>query len=303
MPSFTNIDIEESATVTARVASVQIARGSTNEEQEILCLGDPDSSAAIAAVTGAAPLSTRLGLNVRIVSGPSSVADLAVRAVLPSTIGDNLVSAQQNSTTWAVQVDGRVRAQNSTIGDLLASVQQNSTVWAAQIDGRVRAQNSTIGDLLASVQQNSTVWQTQAAVRTSSGAGVEGSTSMPVNGVLGLHVRQVFPTLLSTGRSTAGNNSTSLSMVSSVAGQRVKVYAYSITSTMEAVNDVSFYSSAANLLWPIALRSISSGVTGANLAVSPPGWLFATDTGAALNFNVTGTTGTYKVAISYFQEA
>ena len=99
------------------------------------------------------------------------------------------------------------------------------------------------------------------------------------------------------------NNSTALSLVSSVAAQRVKVYAYSITSTMEAINDVSFYSSAANLLWPIALRAISSGVTGANLAVSPPGWLFATEVAAALNFNVTGTTGTYKVAISYFQEA
>ena len=89
MPTFANIDGEEPSTVTFRVGTVQIARGSTDEQQEILCLGDPDTSNAIAAITNAAPASTRWGLNVRIAGGPSSVADLAVRAVLPSTYGDH----------------------------------------------------------------------------------------------------------------------------------------------------------------------------------------------------------------------
>ena len=64
MPTFTNLDLEESATVTARVGTVQMARGSTNEEQEIICLGDPDSSNALAAVTNVAPASTRWALSV-----------------------------------------------------------------------------------------------------------------------------------------------------------------------------------------------------------------------------------------------
>ena len=123
MAVFGNIDGEESATVTFRVAAVSIDRGSTSELQEILVVGDPDTSNAITRVTQAAPASTNAGMNVRIVSGPSSLADFSVRAVLPSTATDNPFTF---TSTHSVQ------AKNSTIGDLLASVQQNSTVWQTQ---------------------------------------------------------------------------------------------------------------------------------------------------------------------------
>lgn len=247
-------------------------------------LADRDLSTQVAAVLNAAPVSTVYGLAVRPV-GVSSVS--------------------QNSTVWAVQVDGRVRAQNSTIGDLLASVQQNSTVWAVQIPSSqsVQVKNSTIGDLLASVQQNSTVWQTQARLQDSSGVGLVGVTTRPSTGAQGLVVRTVLNDLLSTCFSTLGNNSTSSTVVSSVAALRHKVFAYSITSTAQAVNTLSFASSLANPIWCVQMQSMTSGITGANLAVSPPAWLFATEAASPLVFKVTGTTGTYHVAFSYFSEA
>jgi hypothetical protein len=314
MPTFSNIDGEESATVTFTVGTISLTRNSSVELQEILCIGDPEtaSSLGIARVLASAPASTNAGLGVRIISGPSSVADFSVRAVLPSTATDNVVNVSslagralvdQNSTVWAVQVDGRVRAQNSTIGDLLASVQQNSTVWAVQVDGRVRAQNSTIGDLLASVQQNSTVWQTQAAIRDSSGIGFGGSTTRPTTGAQGQLVRVVLNDLQSTAFSTMGNNSTSSTIVSSAASVRHKVYAYSITSTVQAVNTLTFASSLANMLWTVQMQAFSSGISGANLAVTPPAWLFATESASPLVFKVTGTTGTYHLSFSYFSEA
>lgn len=251
-----------------------------------------------------------------------------------STIGDLLASVQQNSTVWAVQVDGRVRAQNSTIGDLLASVQQNSTVWAVQVDGRVRAQNSTIGDFLASVQQNSTVWQVQlptsqsfqvknstigdllasvqqnstvwfthAVMRDSSGVAYAGLTSRPTTGAQAMPTREVLNNLLSTCFSSIGNNSTSATVVTSAASVRHKVYAYSITSTAQAINTLTFASSLANPIWQVQMQSITSGITGANLAVTPPAWLFATDVANPLVFKVTGNTGTYHLSFSYFSEA
>lgn len=327
MPTFSNIDGEESASVTFTVGAVSLTRNSSAELQEILCLGDPEvaSSLGIARVTAAAPASTNAGLNVRVVSGPSSVADLSVRAVLPSTaadnpitftsthsvqaknstIGDLLASVQQNSTVWAVQIPSSqsVQVKNSTIGDLLASVQQNSTVWAVQADGRVRAQNSTIGDLLASVQQNSTVWQTQSKIQDSSGVGPNIVGTRPTTGAQGFAVRTVLNDLQSTAFSTIGNNSTSSTVVSSAASVRHKVYAYSITSTVQAVNTLSFASSLANRIWTVQMQAFSSGISGANLAVTPPAWLFATESASPLVFKVTGTTGTYHLSFSYFTEA
>lgn len=493
------------------------------------------SSLGLARVTAAAPASTNAALNVRVVSGPSSLADFAVRAVLPSTatdnpvslpstqvvqvknstIGDLLASVQQNSTVWAVQVDGIVRAQNSTIGDFLASVQQNSTVWAAQVDGRVRAQNSTvgdflatvhgnqssnssvylpvrltngtaflqaatdythastvstvaanlsapglmlrggsdslsntnaytmlrgstagsalvslvtdsgvsamdstngalkvnvvagsaagdttvtasfaagyvstaapaagssglvvrqvgysttinvsslagpvivrssaadalqtvyqssaadlnvtvagysttvnvsslagavivrssaadaivtvknstIGDLLASVQQNSTVWQTQAALRTSSGGSVEGSTTVPAQSVLGVHVREVPSSMQTVSASTVGATSTGTTLISSAAGAAPKIFAFSVTSTVAAASTVSFRSSNATVLWPLVLGSQSSGITGANLAVAPPAYLFAVTAANALVFHTPSSGAEFHVAVSYF---
>lgn len=68
-----NIAIEESATVTARVATVQIARGSTNEQQELLTIGDPSDSLGMARVVAATPVSSEYGLVVRV-ADPSTGA-------------------------------------------------------------------------------------------------------------------------------------------------------------------------------------------------------------------------------------
>ena len=179
----------------------------------------PGGSTQISVSTGSVRVhqSTAADLNAAVVQGSTIWA-----AQVSSVAGRVLV--EQNSTVWPVQVPSSqsIQVKNSTIGDLLASVQQNSTVWAVQVadyvapsttiqvssvSGRVRAQNSTIGDLLASVQQNSTVWEVQS--------------------------RQTLPTLLSTAFSTLGNNSTSSTIVSSQAGLRHKVFAYSITSTAQ----------------------------------------------------------------------
>lgn len=299
MPTFSNIDGEESATVTFTVAAVSLTRNSSGELQEILCLGDPEvaSSLGLARVVNTAPASTMAGLVVRIAGGPSSVADFSVRAVLPSTAADNPVAFPSTQS---------VQAKNSTIGDLLASVQQNSTVWQVQIPSSqsVQVKNSTIGDLLASVQQNSTVWVTQPRLFTSSGGGVEGSTVTLSTGELGLNVRTVMPTgrqstsiLVNIG--TAGGSSV---LISSVAGLKHKVYAFSVMSTVTGVSSVAFVSSAAIERWGLILGSQSSGITGANLAVTPPGFLFETVAANALNF-LASSTGLYRVSLAWFTEA
>jgi hypothetical protein len=97
------------------------------------------------------------------------------------------------------------------------------------------------------------------------------------------------------------NAAGSTTLISSVAATRHKVYAFSVTSTLVAPSSVSFNSSAANEQWGMLLGSASSGVTGANLAVSPPAFLFQTEAAAALMF-VGASTGLYRVSVSWFSE-
>lgn len=306
--TFSNIAIDEPTTQDKFAATIQLDRAGQLQEQEIVVLGDPESTGAIGRVVAVAPDSTHYGAVVRQVGyvAPSTTAQVSSvggAVIVRSSAADALVTASQGGTWTLSSLAGRVEtgeyssaapAANST-GLIVRQVGYSTTIqvssvggavivrssaadFNATITGTVRSTNSVIGDFLASVQQNSTVWQTQSALRISQ-------------------------TLQSTAFSTMGNNSTSSTIVSSVAGQRQKVYAYSITSTAQAVNTLSFASSLANPIWHIQMQSISSGISGANLAVSPPAYLFATAVAEPLVFKITGSTGSYHLSFSYFSEA
>src|SRR5581483_2769786 len=122
--TFGNIAGEESSTITFKVGTVVIPRGSTNEQQEILVIGDPQTSNGLAVVKAAAPASTEFALVVRLAGGPSSVADCAIRAVLPSTATDNPVSAAQ-AGSWTVRA-----TVSSTAADNPVSASQAGAPWS-----------------------------------------------------------------------------------------------------------------------------------------------------------------------------
>lgn len=147
---YSNIGLAEPSTITKVVASVVIARGSTSEHQEILTLGDPQTSNAVARVLAAPAASTEFGLAVRIVSGPSSGSDFVtqiqgnstvVQGTSPWVIGfqaGNISSAAQSGNSsgltvrpvWSSSgVDQPVRALlSSTSADNPVSISGNSTV-------------------------------------------------------------------------------------------------------------------------------------------------------------------------------
>lgn len=215
--------------------------------------------------------------DLQVTATPAVGSTWSVRPVQSSAADLQVTATPVAGSIW------NVRALQSSAADLNVTVAGYSTVGTVStVSGRVL------------VDQNSTVWPTQVS-------SVAGRVLVDQNSTV-WSMQWTLPTLLSTSRSTVGNNSTRETLVSSVAGQRVFVYAYSITSTVQAVNDVGFFSSNANLLWPLVLQSLSSGISGANLAVSPPAFLFATATANPLTFGVTGTTGTYKLGLAYFQQ-
>ena len=262
--------------------------------------------------------SSAADLNVTV-AGYSTITTVSTGSVRvhQSTAADLNVTVAGYSTIVSVST-GSVRVHQSTYTDLgglmrLADRDQStnvaavlnaapaSTVYGLAVRevGGAAGTEYTEGDVDATITGKAQLIENGADTLRA----VQGSTSRPSTGALGVLTREVLNNLLSTAFSTLGNNSTSSTIVSSAAGLRHKVYAYSITSTAQAINTLTFASSLANMVWTMQMQSISSGISGANLAVTPPAWLFATEAASPLVFKVTGSTGTYHVSFSYFSEA
>src|SRR3954469_7775786 len=103
---------EESSTTTFKVRTVTINQNSSNMQQEILTIGDPQTSNALARVVAAPPVFTEFGLLVRIASGPSSASELltqisgnstVMQGTSPGIIGGNSTVAPLAGSTWATR--------------------------------------------------------------------------------------------------------------------------------------------------------------------------------------------------------
>lgn len=284
MPTFSHISGAEPSTVTFKLATVAQTRNSSAMHQEIMALGDPDTSNAIAAVLNAVPASTAWGLAVRQVGNSSIQGNSTVfQGTSPWLIAGNSTvvvvsgnsSVFQASSAWQVQVTNQARVSNSTASDFLAQISGNST---------------------AVIQGNCTAFQGGAPWTV---ADVMQSSVAPSSGSSGLIVRQVIDNILTTA-STNAFASTSLSVQSSGAALRSYVVAYSITSTVQAPTAVKFYSSG-TMTWPVVLAALSSAVSGVNLAVSAPAYLFRTAASEALTLQVASSVAGFKVGVSYFR--
>src|SRR6185295_8046325 len=168
MATFGSIQGAEPSTVTFELRTVKINQNSTLMHQEIMSLGDPDTSNAIAAVLNAVPASTAWGLVTReaggtlsslggivVIQGNSTVAPLAgstwnVRPV-QSSAADLQMTATQGTNPWTIAGNStvfpgagstwNVRPIQSSAGDLQATVtpvagstwrtQPGSTLWAS----------------------------------------------------------------------------------------------------------------------------------------------------------------------------
>lgn len=134
--AFNNLGLQEPSTITARVGTVTIARGSTTEHQEIMVLGDVSSSNAIARVLSATPASTEFGLAVRVVEQPSTLVTVSTGSVRvhQSTAADLQATVAQASTVWQVQVGGYV-APSTTVNvssvSGVVTVRPSDTNWAS----------------------------------------------------------------------------------------------------------------------------------------------------------------------------
>jgi hypothetical protein len=109
----------------------------------------------------------------------------------------------------------------------------------------------------------------------------------------------------SVSGSTSGVSVSGVQIIAPEANRVVKVYAFSIMSTA-AVNLTSKFTNGSGgspvELWRVAMISPTGGVAGANLAVTPPGYLFATPSGATLCI-VNDSASLIHYSVAYFKES
>lgn len=386
MASFSRIKGEESSTTTFKAATVTQTRNSSVMHQELISLADAESSLGIARVLAAEPVSTEFGLGVRIISGPSSGADLKMTlrnvfdggALANVQVGDNANSAVRVNVVSSSKAGAQFSVYQSTASDLNVTVAGYSTIVSvantvtiSPVAGstfNVRPLQSSAADLQATVtpvagstwnvrplqssaadlQMTATplagstwnvrplqssaadlqVTATPAAGSTwavrplqssasdlkvsaflfdSTGNAIDASTQSMSSGARGIFVRPVIPGSTTYAASTAGQ-STLTALFSSAAATRPYVYAYSLTSTNTSPVDCAFcISSGANAgstIWIVRLQANSSGVTGANMAVAPPGYLFRGSTGQNMTFNVTSSVvGGISLSVAAFRSS
>src|SRR6185295_13963547 len=209
--TFSNIGLAEPSTLTKVVASVVIARGSTNEHQEVLVIGDPSDSLAMSRVLAAKPASTEYGQVVRSVETVFNIG---------STAADNVVTLGSISAT-AGRINIGSTAADNVVRAIFSSTNTDNPVRAilssTNTDNPVRA-------ILSSTSADNPVNATllfgglQSSVAGSSGS----------SGVL---VRPIIDAILTTASTNAFAASTSFSIQSSGAALRSYVVAYSCTST------------------------------------------------------------------------
>lgn len=244
--------------------------------------------------------STNNAINVNVVAGAaggstiatisriqdSSNNGIAVADSVNNAIRVNVVAGAAGGSTIVTVSTGSVRVHQSTAADLQMTAAQGGT-WT------VRANlSSTSADNPVTASQTGT-WTVNLGTHLQ-------STAAPSSNSSGVIVRQVVDAI-QTFASTAACASTSVSVQSSGANLRSYVTAFTVLTTVASATEFGFYTSN-TLLWPLLLQAVSSGVTGANLAVGAPAYLFRTGASEELTFRAPASTvAGVRIGVSYFR--
>lgn len=242
------------------------------------------------------------GTSPWVISGNSTAFQggaWAVRANLSSTATDNPISitAGNSSVTITAVAAGAGRLNiGSTAADNAVSISGNSTAFQGGA-WTVRSNiSSTAADNPVLISGNSTVVQGTSPWIVSQSMN---SSVAPSSASSGMICRIVVDNILTTA-STNALVSSALTIQSSAAGLRSYVVAYSILSTNAGPNKLKFYSGS-TMLWPVIFAAVSSAVSGANLAVGAPAYLFRTKVAGPLSLNLASSLAGFQAAVSYFR--
>lgn len=224
----------------------------------------------------------------------------------------NPVNVSLASTVVSVTLPPALSITSSTINNAVGNpvnVSLTSTVVSVTLPPSLSTTAVTINNLSGNpVNVSST--NTSSTINNAVGNPVNislTSTVVTISNTAGTVTNSVSTIVLISKTLTGSTGSLAVTngTISVTPSGRIKVYAFSLTTTSATEVTCVFHSgSVANglELWRATLMAPTGANSGANLAVAPPGFLFASRSGTAVSLSLS-TAVLVHYSISYYDEA
>lgn len=234
-----------------------------------------------------------------VASGSYASGSIASGAVASGAFASGSVS-DGAVVTLGAKTDAKSTATDATSVTVMQVLKQISA--SVQAPPSQAVTNAGTFAVQSTNQANSGVDIGDVTINNASGGSAvniqDGGNSITVDG--SVTANPTAKTILSkTGSaSTSGNNT-----LVSAGSNKLKVFAFSLSTSSTTAITCKFQDGAGGTdLWSVILQAPTSVSTGANLAVSPPAWLFNTSSATLLNLNLSSANAV-QWSVSYFDEA
>lgn len=263
----------------------------------------PSLSTTDVTINNLAANPVQVALTSTVVTVKSAVAGFNVN-IATATLGTVTVALSSTEVTVKSAVAGfNVNIATATLGTVTTSL--SSTIVTAQISSASSVVTVHISPTASVVTVKSSVAGFNVNIATATLGTV--TTSLASTAV-SISTAVTYSTIMLVSKTLTGSTgsvSTTNTSISVTPSGRVKVYAFSLTTTVTTSLICVFHSgSVANglELWRVLLQAPSGASAGANLAVAPPAFLFASRSGTAVSLSLS-TAAIVHYSLSYYDEA
>lgn len=251
--------------------------------RQVIVIGDQTTNVNISPVQATDPSSNSQGLVVR------DVNTSAIAGFLGGTLG---VYLSATSGTLNMQLKPGTIAVSLDPGHLLGSVTANAGTGTFTVQFDPGHELGSIKGITNSINAYLGATGGTIAVKIDPGYNIIGTQATMVIPIV---TAGSFNGVSVSGKTIAGPTSSRV----------LKIYAYSITTTAQVSLTAKLTNGAGTsptVFEEWALQAPAQGISGANLAVTPPGYLFATASGSTLAL-VLDSASLVHYSIKYFEES
>lgn len=242
--------------------NVDTRTNDAGDHRQVIIPGHPTATNSIAETLGKDPESNTEGLVVRDVNTSAIVAGLEavrVRNVIDGTL------TTVDTVNFVTRVRNLVDGTISTVS-AVTNITNSIAVHILSTNGTIAVQNATLGTVSISAKDGTMA--------------VYFSPSKPVV----LTEQHSTANIFTVTGSVTGSYPSGKTLVSPSANASFKVFAIQLTTTAQVANVVQLHNGGETEteFWRYALQAPTQGISGANISVTPPGYLFATGTSTTL---------------------
>lgn len=257
------------------------------------------------------------------ISGTAGVNLGKVDGTIQTNVGkiDDVVSVRMNSIAGTVgvnlgKVDGTIQVDVGKINDSVALKAGTNNIGDVDV-ASIAAGDNNIGNVdivsgtLTNITNTVAVYfdRGDPGVKVTSGTLTNITDTVKVRIDPGHNVVNIGSTIslpVTVSTTTSGISASGVQVVAPEAGHNIKVFAYSVQTTGAVSMAIKFTNGAGTSpteFWrPLVTAGGVTGVQGANLAVSPPGYLFATGVNTTLAI-VNDSASLIHYSVAYFKES